>query len=269
MLKYLTVPVTPFQQNCSIVWCDETRDAAVIDPGGDLDVLLAEVEQRGLHLTQILQTHAHIDHAGATGELADSFKLPIVGPHPADQFWIDALPQQSRMFGFPDAEPFTPTRWLADGSFLPSDAFDCLVITQTIHLIYDVRAAVATLHRILKPGGQVLILDLADDFLDQVLDGDQLDFREAGDVGRVVYTQWLDDRGGILADAMARKGAEVMGIDTHGLTKVQAADQALYAAKLGGRNLVRFVGRDDAPVFAGGLRRLATGVLCAGTALRG
>ena len=115
MLHYLTVPVTAFQQNCSIVWCDETRDAAVIDPGGDLDVLLAQIEQRGLHLTQILQTHAHIDHAGATGELADNLKLPIVGPHPADQFWIDGLPQQSQMFGFPPARAFTPTRWLYDG----------------------------------------------------------------------------------------------------------------------------------------------------------
>lgn len=115
MLHYLTVPVTEFQQNCSILWCDETLDAAVIDPGGDLDVLLAEIKQRGLHLTQILQTHAHIDHAGGTGELADSFKLPIVGPHPADQFWIDGLPQQSQMFGFPPARTFTPTRWLHDG----------------------------------------------------------------------------------------------------------------------------------------------------------
>ena len=119
MLHYLTVPVTAFQQNCSIVWCDETKDAAVIDPGGDLDVLLAQIEQRGLHLTQILQTHAHIDHAGATGELADSFKLPIVGPHPADQFWIDGLPQQSQMFGFPPARAFTPTRWLHDGDTVP------------------------------------------------------------------------------------------------------------------------------------------------------
>ncbi|MBK9572282.1 MAG: MBL fold metallo-hydrolase [Rhodoferax sp.] len=115
MLHYLTVPVTEFQQNCSILWCDQTLDAAVIDPGGDLDVLLAEIKERGLHLTQILQTHAHIDHAGGTGELADSFKLPIVGPHPADQFWIDGLPQQSQMFGFPQARTFTPTRWLHDG----------------------------------------------------------------------------------------------------------------------------------------------------------
>ncbi|MBK9235119.1 MAG: MBL fold metallo-hydrolase [Rhodoferax sp.] len=115
MLHYLTVPVTEFQQNCSILWCDQTLDAAVIDPGGDLDVLLAEIKQRGLHLTQILQTHAHIDHAGGTGELADTFKLPIVGPHPGDQFWIDGLPQQSQMFGFPQARTFTPTRWLHDG----------------------------------------------------------------------------------------------------------------------------------------------------------
>lgn len=115
MLHYLTVPVTAFQQNCSIVWCDETLDAAVIDPGGDLDLLLAEVNRRGLHLTQILQTHAHIDHAGATGELAQTLDLPIIGPHPADQFWIDGLPQQSQMFGFPPAKAFTPTRWLHDG----------------------------------------------------------------------------------------------------------------------------------------------------------
>ncbi|MBK7050798.1 MAG: MBL fold metallo-hydrolase [Rhodoferax sp.] len=115
MLRYQTIPVTAFQQNCSIVWCDETLQAAVIDPGGDLDVLLAEVKRRGLTLTQIWQTHAHIDHAGGTAELAKKLKLPIVGPHPADQFWIDGLPQQSGMFGFPHADAFTPTRWLFDG----------------------------------------------------------------------------------------------------------------------------------------------------------
>jgi glyoxylase-like metal-dependent hydrolase (beta-lactamase superfamily II) len=115
MLKYLTVPVTAFAQNCSIVWCDQTRQAAVIDPGGDLDRLLAQVQRLGLTLTQIWLTHAHIDHAGGTGELARRLKLPIVGPHPGDQFWIDGLPEQSRMFGFPAAEMFTPTRWLHDG----------------------------------------------------------------------------------------------------------------------------------------------------------
>lgn len=115
MLKYHTVPVTPFAQNCSIVWCDDTMDAAVIDPGGDLATLLAEVKRLGLTLKQIWLTHAHIDHAGGTGELARTLGLPIVGPHPGDQFWIDGLPEQSRMFGFPAAEPFKPTRWLTDG----------------------------------------------------------------------------------------------------------------------------------------------------------
>ena len=89
--------------------------AAVIDPGGDLDEVLQVVQRRGVHLEQIWLTHAHIDHAGATGELAKRMNLPIVGPHEEDQFWIDALPEQSRMFGFPQAIAFTPTRWLHDG----------------------------------------------------------------------------------------------------------------------------------------------------------
>ncbi len=115
MLRYLTVPVTPFQQNCSLVWDEQTREAAVIDPGGDLDLLLAEVERLGLKLGQIWLTHAHIDHAGGAGELAQRLQLPIVGPHEGDQFWIDGLAMQSARFGFAPAQPFTPTRWLHDG----------------------------------------------------------------------------------------------------------------------------------------------------------
>lgn len=115
MLRYLTIPVTPFQQNCSLIWDDTSKRAAVIDPGGDLDTLLAEVERLGLTLEQIWLTHAHIDHAGGTADLSRRLQLPIIGPHPADQFWIDALPQQSAMFGFPGVDKFTPTRWLHDG----------------------------------------------------------------------------------------------------------------------------------------------------------
>jgi hydroxyacylglutathione hydrolase len=115
MLRYHTVPVTPFQQNCSIVWCDDTKRAAIIDPGGDLPHLLAEVDRLGVTLEQIWLTHAHIDHAGATAQLAREQGLPIIGPHEGDQFWIDALPQQGAMFGFPPSERFTPTRWLHDG----------------------------------------------------------------------------------------------------------------------------------------------------------
>jgi hydroxyacylglutathione hydrolase len=115
MVRYTTVPVTAFQQNCSLVWCDETLQAAVIDPGGDLERVLAEVKRLGLTLTQIWLTHAHIDHAGGTAELARRLQLPIIGPHPADQFWIDGLPAQGKMFGLPASEAFTPTRWLFDG----------------------------------------------------------------------------------------------------------------------------------------------------------
>lgn len=115
MFKYLTVPVTPFEQNCSIVWCDQTMHAAVIDPGGDLPHLLAEIQRLGVTLQAIWLTHAHIDHAGGTGQLAREAGLPIIGPHPGDQFWIDGLAMQSARFGFPPAEPFTPTQWLNDG----------------------------------------------------------------------------------------------------------------------------------------------------------
>ena len=115
MLCYHTIPVTAFQQNCSIVWCDATQDAAVIDPGGDLEAIRWELERLGLKLKAIWLTHAHIDHAGGVAELAQSQPLDIIGPHRDDTFWIEGLPQQGAMFGFPPAQSFTPTRWLEDG----------------------------------------------------------------------------------------------------------------------------------------------------------
>jgi hydroxyacylglutathione hydrolase len=115
MLQYQTIPVTPFQQNCSIVWCDEANKAAIIDPGGDLPQLLAAVKKTGAQLEQIWLTHAHLDHAGATAELAEQLQLPIIGPHEGDQYWIDLLPAQCAQFGFPASSSFTPTRWLHDG----------------------------------------------------------------------------------------------------------------------------------------------------------
>lgn len=115
MLKYHTIPVTAFSQNCSIVWCDETLDAAIIDPGGDVAQLLQACSQRRLRLCQLWVTHAHIDHVGAVSELAQKFDLPIIGPHKGDSFWIEQLPQQGAMFGFPPAAVFQPTRWLHDG----------------------------------------------------------------------------------------------------------------------------------------------------------
>ncbi len=123
MLTYLTIPVTPFQQNCSIVWCDEAKKAAIIDPGGDLDVLLRSVDSTGAKLEQIWVTHAHIDHAGAVAELAERLNLPIIGPHPGDQFWIDQLPAQGAMFGFKPSRAFAPTRWLHDGDSVSLGAY--------------------------------------------------------------------------------------------------------------------------------------------------
>ncbi|WP_156504131.1 MBL fold metallo-hydrolase, partial [Oleiphilus sp. HI0066] len=114
-LKYEIVPVTPFEQNCSLVWCDVTMSAAVVDPGGDLPKIQARIDALGLKLDKIILTHAHIDHAGAVGELSTSQNLPIEGPHKEDQFWIDMLPQQSQMFGFAPAQSFTPNRWLEQG----------------------------------------------------------------------------------------------------------------------------------------------------------
>ncbi len=115
MLRASILPVTPFAQNCSLVWCERTGAGAVIDPGGDLERILAAARDENVRLGKILLTHAHIDHAGGTAELARSLKLPIEGPHRGDQFWIDGLPEQSRMFGFPPSETFTPDRWLDDG----------------------------------------------------------------------------------------------------------------------------------------------------------
>lgn len=113
-MKYTIIPVTAFQQNCTLIWCESTRKAAVVDPGGDVGRITEKVRELGLTLEKILLTHAHIDHAGGTAELASAAGIPIEGPHLEDKFWIDGLPQQSQMFGFPDVEVFTPDRWLGD-----------------------------------------------------------------------------------------------------------------------------------------------------------
>jgi hydroxyacylglutathione hydrolase len=114
-MRALIIPVTPFQQNCSLIWNERTKQAAVVDPGGDLDRILAQVDKEGLQLEKILLTHAHLDHAAATAELAQKKQLPIEGPHRGDKFWIDSLPEATKQFGFPPAEAFEPDRWLEQG----------------------------------------------------------------------------------------------------------------------------------------------------------
>jgi glyoxylase-like metal-dependent hydrolase (beta-lactamase superfamily II) len=114
-MKIAVVPVTPFQQNCSVIWCERTRRGAVVDPGGDLDEVLGVADEEGLTLEKILLTHAHLDHAAGTAELARRRGLPIEGPHEGDLFWIEQMPQQARMFGFGEGESFVPDRWLHQG----------------------------------------------------------------------------------------------------------------------------------------------------------
>lgn len=111
-MEYRIVPVTPFQQNCSLLWCSRTRAAAVVDPGGDIERILAVAAGLDLQITRILLTHGHIDHAGGTVELKRRLSVPVEGPQRDEQFWIDQLPQQSQMFGFARVEAFTPDRWL-------------------------------------------------------------------------------------------------------------------------------------------------------------
>ncbi len=115
MLRYQIIPVTPFQQNCTLFWCDETLEGAIVDPGGDADLIKAAVAQNDVKVSKILLTHAHIDHAGATKDVAAHFNVPIEGPHKEDQFWIDLIPMQKERFGFSHAEAFTTDRWLDQG----------------------------------------------------------------------------------------------------------------------------------------------------------
>lgn len=114
-MKYQVIPVTPYQQNCSLIWCEKTKNAALIDPGGDIELLLAEVKRAGLVLEKLLLTHGHIDHVGGTRQIADQFNIPIIGPHQADAFWLQALPKQAEMFGFEQLDSFMPDQWLTQG----------------------------------------------------------------------------------------------------------------------------------------------------------
>jgi glyoxylase-like metal-dependent hydrolase (beta-lactamase superfamily II) len=114
-MKAVIVPVTPFQQNCTILWDEPSRTGAVVDPGGKVARLRAVVAEHGVAVEKILLTHGHIDHAGAAGDLAVALGVPIEGPQREDAFWIDQLVEQSARFGLPPARPFVPGRWLDDG----------------------------------------------------------------------------------------------------------------------------------------------------------
>ncbi len=115
MLGATIVPVTPFRQNCSIIWCSETMRGAVVDPGGEPQRILAAAARSGVTIEKILITHGHLDHAGATLELSTGLGVPVEGPHIDDLFLIEELHDSGRKYGMPHCRPFTPARWLGDG----------------------------------------------------------------------------------------------------------------------------------------------------------
>ena len=114
-LSVAIVPVTAFAQNCTVVMCNNTKKAAITDPGGDTDRILEQLKAMDAVPEKILLTHGHIDHAGASKELARILNIPIIGPHHADLFWLQGLTQQAAMFNFKQVESFEPDQWLEDG----------------------------------------------------------------------------------------------------------------------------------------------------------
>ena len=118
------IPVTAFQQNCSIIW-DDNKNAAIIDPGGEGEKIIARVEQLGLNVQAILLTHGHLDHVGAAEQLKAHFNVPIYGANQLDDYWFASLPEQANQFGLAEIQPFTPDRWLnQEGEHLKIGDFD-------------------------------------------------------------------------------------------------------------------------------------------------
>ena len=114
-LRAAIIPVTPFQQNCTIVFDEETKHGLVIDPGGDLDQIGAAIEELGLTIDTILLTHGHIDHAAGADQLREGLGVEIVGPHEADKPLLDNLETQGAAYGIAGARNVTPDRWLNEG----------------------------------------------------------------------------------------------------------------------------------------------------------
>ena len=113
-LQATIIPVTPLQQNCTLLWCTKTMRGTFTDPGGDLPKLKAAAQQAGVTIEKILLTHGHIDHCGSAGILAEELGVPIEGPHEADRFWISRLDDDGKRWGI-TGKPFEPNRWLEDG----------------------------------------------------------------------------------------------------------------------------------------------------------
>lgn len=123
-MGFRIIPVTPFEQNCTLLWCERTGQAAIVDPGGEVDRILGAIGEEGITPVKILLTHGHIDHVGGTVELAERLGVPVLGPHRDDAFLLDALPEQAKIFGLAPVAPFRPGGWLNQG--------DRVVIGETV-----------------------------------------------------------------------------------------------------------------------------------------
>ena len=114
-MKVSILPVTAFQQNCSILVDEASRRAAVVDPGGEVDAILDVLKRAGAELEKIFITHGHVDHCGCAGELRKRTGVPVEGPHEEDRFWIEQVAESGLRFGMGALEPFMPDRWLKGG----------------------------------------------------------------------------------------------------------------------------------------------------------
>lgn len=120
-LKAAVIPVTPFQQNCSLLWDEDTGKGVVVDPGGDVDRIMSAVAETGATVERILLTHGHMDHAGGAADLRDALAAgrpappPIIGPDERDRFLLEGLAEQAARFGIEGARDVLPDRWLSEG----------------------------------------------------------------------------------------------------------------------------------------------------------
>ncbi len=127
------VPVTGFRQNCAILYNEKTKRAAVVDPGGDVPLIMEAISKMGVTVEKILITHGHIDHAGGAAELREKLGVTIEGPHQADDFLLQDLPQTGANYGQLDARVVTPDRWLVQGDVVEAAGFSFDVIEAPGH----------------------------------------------------------------------------------------------------------------------------------------
>ena len=156
-LQIRVVPVTQFEQNCSLIWDTVSKNAAFIDPGGDIETLMEALDKFGLTLKRIWLTHGHLDHAGAADELRERTGVAVEGPHKDDQFWLDQITESSRRFNLPGGRNVTPDRYLEDGDELDLEGVKFQVIHAPGHtpghvVIYNSDAKVAFVGDVLFAG---------------------------------------------------------------------------------------------------------------------